>query len=163
MHLSHWFRADHLLRKDIGRVTNADAAFGGTPGLLVGVPSDSFFKFYIKIPSGYFVLVTSNGMLIKDPKTCSVVWSPGFHAAYPCMKISHLVTKGSTLFDIRCHNCKTIDNVSVTVEVGCLFRIMGDEELGEDPNLVTKFVHEVTPRLVIGVTFKFEELCGLVS
>eukprot|EP00638_Chattonella_subsalsa_P006383 CAMPEP_0117751848 /NCGR_PEP_ID=MMETSP0947-20121206/11234_1 /TAXON_ID=44440 /ORGANISM="Chattonella subsalsa, Strain CCMP2191" /LENGTH=400 /DNA_ID=CAMNT_0005570337 /DNA_START=389 /DNA_END=1591 /DNA_ORIENTATION=- len=39
-----------------------------------------------------------------------------------------------------------MDNVSVQIDCAAVFRIMGDKEKGEDPSLVRKFVHEVTPR-----------------
>jgi hypothetical protein len=41
--------------------------------------------------------------------------------------------------------CKTLDNVSVEIDNCVVFRIMGDEEMGEDPELVRRFVYEVTP------------------
>ena len=56
------------------------------------------------------------------------------------------MTKGYTVFDTPCKGCKTQDNVTVTIDVDCVFRIMGDEDKGEDPELVPKFVHQVTPR-----------------
>lgn len=42
--------------------------------------------------------------------------------------------------------CKTKDNVTVNIDVALAFRIMGDPDLGEDPNLVRIFVYELTPR-----------------
>ena len=38
------------------------------------------------------------------------------------------------------------DNVTVNIDVALAFRIMGAAELGEDPDLVRKFVHELKPR-----------------
>ena len=84
--------------------------------------------------------------MIKDPSTDSEVWSPGIHYALPWVKVSHLVTKAYTVFDTPVKGCKTKDNVTVRIDIDCVFRIMGDAENGEDPSLVTKFVHQVTPR-----------------
>jgi len=41
--------------------------------------------------------------------------------------------------------CKTSDNVTVTIDCSVVFRIMGDEKKGENPELVRTFVHQVTP------------------
>jgi len=38
---------------------------------------------------------------------------------------------------------KKIDNVSVEIDLSIVFRIMGDEDEAEDPELVKKFVYEV--------------------
>eukprot|EP00639_Heterosigma_akashiwo_P030501 CAMPEP_0194686274 /NCGR_PEP_ID=MMETSP0295-20121207/15396_1 /TAXON_ID=39354 /ORGANISM="Heterosigma akashiwo, Strain CCMP2393" /LENGTH=128 /DNA_ID=CAMNT_0039574049 /DNA_START=376 /DNA_END=758 /DNA_ORIENTATION=+ len=42
--------------------------------------------------------------------------------------------------------CRTLDNVSVSVDCDIMMRVMGDPKKGEDPNLVSKFVHELGPR-----------------
>ena len=56
-----------------------------------------------------------------------------------------LVTKQHIVFDSPVKGCKTLDNVSVEIDNSVVFRIMGDEDMGEDPDLVKKFVYEVTP------------------
>ena len=77
------------------------------------------------------------------------VWPSGWHFAspLPCWqrKISHLVTKQSIVFDTPIRGCKTMDDVTVTIDVCVVFRIMGDEMLGEDPSLVREFVHTLGP------------------
>lgn len=77
------------------------------------------------------------------------VWPAGFHYAspLPCWqrRISHLVTKQSIVFDTPIRGCKTIDDVTVTIDICVVFRIMGDEKKGEDPNLVRTFVYELGP------------------
>lgn len=135
-----------LTLRPIGSSLNASDHFGRYPGLLVGVPNSSYIRPYISIPEGYYALVTSCGAMINDPITKSVVWSPGIHFVPPWVSVSHLVTKGYTVFDTPCKGCKTRDNVTVQIDVDCVFRIMGDKAQGEDPALVAKFVHEVTPR-----------------
>jgi hypothetical protein len=56
------------------------------------------------------------------------------------------VTKQSVVLDLPVKACKTKDNVTVNVDVSLVFRIMGDADLGEDPELVRKFVYQVKPR-----------------
>ncbi|CAM9650357.1 unnamed protein product, partial [Chrysoparadoxa australica] len=80
------------------------------------------------------------------PETGSAVWPPGLHWGLPWLKVAHLVTKQSCLLDLAVKSCLSKDNVSVQVDVAIMFRIMGDETKGEDPELVRKFIHEVGPR-----------------
>lgn len=54
------------------------------------------------------------------------VWPPGLHAGPPWLKVSNLVTQQSVVFDMPVKGCKTRDNVSVTIDVAIVFRIMGD-------------------------------------
>jgi regulator of protease activity HflC (stomatin/prohibitin superfamily) len=63
----------------------------------------------------------------------------------PFTRISHLVSKSYCVFDIPVKGCKTSDNVTVTIDCSVVFRIMGDEKKGENPELVRTFVHQVTP------------------
>jgi len=134
-----------LQHKYIGSTKTAHEDFGATPGLLVGVPSSSIIRPYITIPSGYYALVTSFGSQLKD-KNGATVWQPGIYFVPPWVSVSHLVTKGYSVFDTPCKGCKTKDNVTVQIDLDCVFRIMGDADLNEDPALVAKFVHQVTPR-----------------
>jgi regulator of protease activity HflC (stomatin/prohibitin superfamily) len=57
----------------------------------------------------------------------------------PWTKVSHLVNKETVVLDLPVKQCKTKDNVSVNIDVALAFRIMGDEELDENPELVRKF------------------------
>lgn len=134
-----------LIQTDIGNSMLAGKAFGENPGLLVAQPSRGLYP-YITVPEGYYALVTSNGAEILHPESQSRVWSSGLYTCGPWVKISHLITKRHVVFDTPCKGCKTKDNVTVRIDVNTVFRIMGDEKNGEDPNLVPKFVHEVTPR-----------------
>jgi len=57
-----------------------------------------------------------------------------------------LVTKQAVVYDTPVKGAKTKDNVNCFIDMDVVFRIMGDSDKGEDPALVQKFVHEVTPR-----------------
>ena len=133
-----------LAQEHIGSSVTASKASGEHPGTLVGVPSRGLVP-YITIPEGFYALVTTNGAEVTHSNG-SKVWESGLYFCAPWTAISHLVTKGHVLFDTPCKGCKTKDNVTVQIDVNTTFRIMGDALLGEDPNLVCKFVHEVTPR-----------------
>jgi hypothetical protein len=52
----------------------------------------------------------------------------------------------TVVFDLPVKACKTKDNVTVNIDIALAFRIMGNAELGEDPELVRKFVYELKPR-----------------
>lgn len=78
--------------------------------------------------------------------------------------MSHLVTKGHVVIDIPCKALKSLDNVTIQMDISCVLRIMGDEDKKEDPNLVTKFVHEVTPRgLQQQLTDAIDEACRVLA
>jgi hypothetical protein len=100
------------------------------------------------VPEGCYALVTRTGKLIYHPET-GIVWGPGRHNLSLLdtflVDVAYLVTKQHIVFDSPVKGCKTLDNVSVEIDNSIVFRIMGDEELAEDPDLVRKFVFEVTP------------------
>jgi hypothetical protein len=78
--------------------------------------------------------------------------------------VSHLVRKGYTVFDTPCKGCKSLDNVTIQINVACVFRIKGDVLKGENPNLVRTFVHEVTPRgLQQQLTDAIDEACRMLA
>ena len=56
------------------------------------------------------------------------------------------MTQQAIVLDLPVKACKTKDNVTVNIDIALAFRIMGNAELGEDPDLVRKFVHELKPR-----------------
>jgi hypothetical protein len=92
--------------------------------------------------------------------------NPSVHSLLspPRMQVSHLVTKGHFVFDIPCKALKSLDNVTIQMDIACVLRIMGDEEKQEDPNLVCKFVHEVTPRgLQQQLTDAIDEACRVLA
>mmetsp|Transcript_21040 Transcript_21040/g.27637 ORF Transcript_21040/g.27637 Transcript_21040/m.27637 type:complete len:528 (-) Transcript_21040:364-1947(-) len=134
-----------LTSTDTRRVDNSHELFGKDKGLLVIRPGRSACKTWFTIPEGAYALVTKHGGEIPyEDGNC--VWPAGIHYQPPWIKVSHLVTKQSVVFDMPVKGCKTLDNVSVEIDCAVVFRIMGDAEKGEDPSLVRKFVYEVTPR-----------------
>lgn len=101
------------------------------------------------IPSGCYALVTCSGAdldYIDEGGRKHAVWPAGLHFPYPSWTgVSFFVTKRSTIIDIPVPKCITKDNISINVDMALTFRIMGDPDLGEDSNLVRKFVYELTP------------------
>lgn len=78
--------------------------------------------------------------------------------------MSHLVRKGYLVFDTPCKGCKSLDNVTIQIDIACVFRIMGNADKNEDPNLVRKFVHEVSPRgLQQQLTDAIDEACRMLA
>lgn len=141
--------------------------FSINPNLVVVTPGRSCTKPFITIPTGYYALVTNMGAEIEYEKpngTKSHVWPAGVHSAMPWTQVSHLVTKGHFVFDIPCKALKSLDNVTIQMDITCVLRIMGDEDMNEDPNLVCKFVHEVTPRgLQQQLTDAIDEACRVLA
>ena len=87
-----------------------------------------------------------------------------FHFGWPWYKVSHLVRKGYTVFETPCKGCKSLDNVTIQIDISCVFRIKGDVLKGEDPNLVRTFVHQVTPRgLQQQLTDAIDEACRMLA
>lgn len=132
---------------------DAPDAFGrpGNGGLLVARPGNNPFVPWCSVPEGFYALVTSNGAEMRT-KDAQGVETPVFPSGYfftgilaPFIKISHLVTQQTVIFDAPVKGCKTSDNVTVQIDVSVAFRIMGDSSQGEDPQLVKKFVHQVAP------------------
>lgn len=103
-----------------------------------------------QIPSGCYALVSRHGAdeeFVHPDGTTSIVWPPGLHFGHPpWVRVSHLVTKQAVVLDLPVKACKTKDNVTVNIDIALAFRIMGDAALGEDPDLVRRFVHELKPR-----------------
>mmetsp|Transcript_21515 Transcript_21515/g.33812 ORF Transcript_21515/g.33812 Transcript_21515/m.33812 type:complete len:512 (-) Transcript_21515:35-1570(-) len=130
---------------DTMSVDSAHYHFGSNKGLLVIRPGRSSCKTWFTIPEGMYALVTRHGA-DENYSGGGAVWPAGIHMGPPWLKVSHLITKQSVVFDMPVKGCKTMDNVTVEIDVCVTFRIMGDEALGEDPALVRTFVHEVTPR-----------------
>jgi len=147
-----------LEARTISTIGEANEIFGGrgckklrsnesqrVPVLLI--PTRRFCCPYITPPSGMYALVQDAG---KDKNfNGAAVWPAGFHFAspLPCTqrRISHLVTKQSIVFDTPIRGCKTMDDVTVTIDICVVFRIMGDVEKNENPELVRTFVHKLGP------------------
>lgn len=139
------------LTSDVCRSSiEADDFFATRQGLLVlrqthqCCPALSF-----TIPSGCYGLVTRHRADIdymdEDGGT-HAVWPAGLHFPYPpWVGVSYLITKQSSIFHLVLKDCRTRDNITVDIDVVVTFRIMGDPDLGENSNLVRKFVYELTP------------------
>jgi hypothetical protein len=137
------------LYSDTTLLSRATARFSTEPGLLLLHPHRTL-KPYITIPSGTYALVSRHGAdekyLDKVTGRSSFVWPAGMHIVPPWVRISNLVTMQTVVFDLPVKACKTKDNVTVNIDIALAFRIMGNAELGEDPELVRKFVYELKPR-----------------
>ena len=107
---------------------------------------------YTQVPSGCYALVGKSGkggkFHLHPDGTKSIVWPPGLHYPHPpSVKVSHLVTKHTIVVHLPAvEQCRTKDDVVVDITTTIAIRIMGDADLGEDPDLVRKFVHELNPR-----------------
>lgn len=55
----------------------------------------------------------------------SPVWPSGLHVGPPWLRVSHLVTKQSILFNTKIRGCKTKDNVTAFIETSIVLRVMG--------------------------------------
>uniref|UniRef100_K3X8U3 Band 7 domain-containing protein n=1 Tax=Globisporangium ultimum (strain ATCC 200006 / CBS 805.95 / DAOM BR144) TaxID=431595 RepID=K3X8U3_GLOUD len=139
-----------LLYRETWRVDSANRVFGacynGNTVIIIN-PGRSLAKPYIRVPEGMYALVQNQGkdMDFEVDGKKSAVWPPGFHWASLFTKVSHLVTKQYIVFETPVKGCKTADDVTVRIDMCLVFRIMGDETKGEDPELVRRFVYELGP------------------
>uniref|UniRef100_A0A7S2IFT9 Band 7 domain-containing protein n=1 Tax=Helicotheca tamesis TaxID=374047 RepID=A0A7S2IFT9_9STRA len=135
-----------ITSREIRSVGDANSEFGADKSLVVAFPKEHICcncPFYFTIPEGFYALVTKFGARVDY--NGSPVWPSGLHMGPPWIKVSHLVTKQSMVFKTPVKGCKTKDNVTVQIDMGLVFRIMGDADRdGDDPENVYKFVHEVT-------------------
>jgi len=136
-----------LTSADIWSVGQANRKFGEDKSLIVARPGKRAIRFplyfWFTIPEGFYALITRHGALeyTKDKKgNDTPLWSAGFHYGPPWLKVSHLVTKQSVIFNTPIRGCRTKDNVRVNIDVAIVLRIMGEE----DPENVVKFIYEVT-------------------
>jgi len=142
---------------------DANDMFAAQQGLLVLRQSQQQYCMTMSftIPSGCYALVTRHGSdldyMDEDGHT-HALWPAGLHFPYPpWVRVSHFITKQSTVFHCIVVNCRTKDDITVDIKVVITFRIMGDPELGEDTNLVRKFVYELTPS---GLERQFRDTIG---
>lgn len=149
--MAYYNPTETLTSADIRTVGAANSAFGSDTSLIVARPGKvccSFPLFWFTVPEGFYALVTRHGAQEDygsgDDKSC--VWPPGLHVGPPWLRVSHLVTKQSMIFNTPVRGCKTKDNVTVQIDIAIILRVMGDVERGEDPQNVYKFVHFVTAR-----------------
>jgi hypothetical protein len=98
------------------------------------------------IPEGFYALVSRYGAVIPFPETGHITWPAGLHYGPPWLRVAYLVTKQHIVFDAPVKGCLSKDNVTVQIDVAVVLRLRGDVAKGEDPDLVKKFVFNVTPR-----------------
>lgn len=145
------YHQTRLLYRNTRRVDMANRLFGacynGDTVVIIN-PGRSPVKPYIRVPEGTYALVQHQGRdvdYVASDGTRSAVWPAGFHWASPFTKVAHLVTMQDVVFDTPVKGCKTADDVTVTIDMCLVFRIMGDASRGEDPDLVRRFVYELGP------------------
>jgi len=135
----------HLYSDDLPSIDAASERFGRDKGLLVARPG-RYMRPYFSIPEGFYALVTRWNKDIDHP-VHGAVWPANFYPYYPpWYKVSNLISKQSVCFNMPVKEVMTQDNMPVAIDLAIVFRIMGDEKLGEDPSLVRNFVYKVTPR-----------------
>ncbi len=109
---------------EIGGIRDAHELIGLKPsGItpLVFVPSKrSIQNLYVRIPDGFFALATKFG------KNIGVLPSGG-HFLMPGTRVAFLVTNRSNVFRAPIKNCKTKDNVDVSIEVLLVFKVTNAE------------------------------------
>jgi len=139
--------------------------FGTRQGLLVLKQNQQHYciSMSFTVPSGCYALVNHHQSFLdymdEDGDT-HALWPAGLHFPYPpWVGVSHLITKRSTIFHLIVEDCRTKDDITVDIKVVLTFRIMGDPDLGEDTNLVRKFVYELTP---YGLERQFRDTIGEV-
>ena len=129
--------------------------FGNQPGVLVCSPGRSLRPWF-SVPEGCYALVQRFGR-DEDYAEGKPVWPAGFHWGPPWLKVENLITKQSVVFNMPVKGCKTADNVTVQINLAIVFRIMADEDRGEDPENAKLFVYRVGPR---GLEQQLMDACG---
>jgi len=146
--------AKNLYSRDVPRVGDVNRLFGEDKGLLVCRPGRGMAPYFI-VPDGAYALVTQFGKDL-DYAPGRPLWPPGFHWGSPWTKVANVVTKQSVVYNMPIKGCKTQDNVTVQINLAVVFRLLGDENQGEDPFLVRNFVYKVTPR---GLEQQLKDAC----
>lgn len=149
--MAQYHPTETLTSSDIPAVSYANKAFGSDSSLLVARPGKflgTFPLFWLAVPEGFYALVTRHGAIQQykgGEGKPTPVWPAGVHMGPPWLKVSHLVTKQSMIFNTPIKGCKTKDNVTVQIDVALVLRVMGDSKRrGDNPWNVCKFVHGVT-------------------
>lgn len=135
-----------LTSADIPSVGSANKIFGKNNSLIVARPARTCCqKLWFTVPEGFYALVTRHGA--DEDYEDSPVWPPGLHLGPPWLKVSHLVTMQSIVIQTPVMGCKTKDNVTVSIYIALVMRVMGNDPKitpGDNPSNVRKFVHMVT-------------------
>lgn len=142
--------ATSLISAECRSSAEANDFFATRQGLLILRQTHQYCSMLsFTIPSGCYGLVTRHRAdfdYMDEHGDTHAVWPAGLHFPYPpWVGVSYLITKQSTVFHLILDDCRTKDDITVDIDVVVTFRIMGDPDLGEDSNLVRKFVYELTP------------------
>eukprot|EP00814_Leptocylindrus_danicus_P001380 CAMPEP_0116034138 /NCGR_PEP_ID=MMETSP0321-20121206/19422_1 /TAXON_ID=163516 /ORGANISM="Leptocylindrus danicus var. danicus, Strain B650" /LENGTH=522 /DNA_ID=CAMNT_0003510379 /DNA_START=195 /DNA_END=1763 /DNA_ORIENTATION=- len=141
-----------LRSDDIPNVASAGSIFGEDTTLMVARPGKNALcccvpTCWFTVPEGYYALVSRFGSE-EDYSDGNPVWPSGLHIGPPWLRVTHLVTKQSMVFNTPIKGCKTSDNVTVQIDMSIVLRVMGDEPSSERPNdhpsNVRKFIHHLT-------------------
>lgn len=143
--VEYFLMATALLCEECSSVALANELFSTTEGLIILKPSRLCTNpLSFTVPSGCYALISSRGVeldYLNEDGVRSATWPAGLHFPYPpWYRITYLITKQSVIFNVPIRSCKTRDDVTVDIDVSITFRIMGDSDLGEDTNLVRKFI-----------------------
>lgn len=77
---------------------------------------------WVSIPEGFTAIVTRFGGNVQGTEPDGS-WASGFHWFYPWNRVSRLVSKQLIIFDSPIQECKTKDDIPVTIEVLIVFGI----------------------------------------
>ena len=117
----HYLPAPSLLN------TTSTPTPGEDPGLIIARPGRPVTNpFFFTVPEGFHALVSSWGRIVdyegeNGPTDC---WPPGFHWGHPMTKVLYLVTQQAIVFDAPCRGVLTRDNVSISIDVAVVFRVL---------------------------------------
>jgi len=78
---------------------------------------------WVSIPSGFTAIVSKWGQDVpgdEDDQT----WSPGFHCFWPWYRVNRLVSKQLIIFEAPVRDCKTKDNITITIDVLIVFEVV---------------------------------------
>lgn len=127
----------------------ANAEFGRNPTLMKATPGRDYLLPYFYVPEGFYAVVTSMGETQNyqvDGKS-SPIWPPGvYYKSSPFLGVGYLVTKQSIFYDAPCSGVITKDNVPIEIDLAIVFRVMGDESKGENPQLAMDVAIKLDPR-----------------
>mmetsp|Transcript_106597 Transcript_106597/g.308904 ORF Transcript_106597/g.308904 Transcript_106597/m.308904 type:complete len:509 (+) Transcript_106597:302-1828(+) len=130
-----------LSTRQITNTGDATRAFGEDPGLIIARPGRPVTNpFFFTVPEGFHALVSSWGRIVdyegeNGPTDC---WPPGFHWGHPMTKVLYLVTQQAIVFDAPCRGVLTRDNVSISIDVAVVFRVLEKD--------VKQFAVKVNPK-----------------
>jgi len=78
---------------------------------------------YAAIPEGFVAVVTKWGAEVPGAEEDGS-WAPGFHCFWPWYSVSRLVTKQQIVFDTPVKDCKTMDDITINIDVLIVLKIV---------------------------------------